>query len=263
MPAFRTNAVVIRSHDYGESDRIVTFFTKDFGKIKGIAKGARRSKKRFQNALDLFSHVRLLFFDREGLGLVRAEGCDIISSFPKIREDLKKIYYGNYLLELVNEMAGEREVNREAFDLLLSFLTILDEMEPREDRLRVFEVRMLSLFGYQPNMRRCDFCKKGWGDLKAVPVFFSVEKGALVCERCSKGSNQLVSLSLGTARLIESISEMELSKIHRLRFTSQALSESRELLLSFIHYQLGKELKSLKALSGLEDKSKFRNLNVK
>jgi hypothetical protein len=56
---------------------------------------------------------------------------------------------------------------------------------------------------------------------------------------------------------------MELSKIHRLRFTSQALSESRELLLSFIHYQLGKELKSLKALSGLEDKSKFRNLNVK
>jgi DNA repair protein RecO (recombination protein O) len=248
MPLFTTNAVVIRSLDYGESDKIVTFFTKDFGKIKGIAKGARRSKKRFQNALDLFSHLRLIFFDREGMGFVRAEGCDILNSFPKIREDLKKIFYGNYLLELVNEMVGEREANREAFDLLLSFLSMLDEMEAKEERLRVFEIRMLSLFGYQPNMRKCDFCKKGWEDLKAVPIFFSIEKGALVCERCSKGWDHLVPLSLGTARLIERISQMQLSKIHRLRFTSQALSESRELLPRFITYQLGKEPKSLRVL---------------
>ena len=263
MPLLTTNAVVIRSLDYGESDKIVTFFTKDFGKIKGIAKGARRSKKRFQNALDLFSHLRLIFFDREGMGIVRAEGCDILNSFPKIREDLKKIFHGNYLLELVNEMAGEREANREAFDLLLCFLSVLDEMEAKEEGLRVFEIRMLSLFGYQPNMRKCDFCKKGWEDLQAVPVFFSMEKGALVCERCSKGWNRLFPLSLGTARLIERISQMELSKIHRLRFTSQALSESRELLPRFITYQLGKELKSLKALNRMQEKSKFQNSNVK
>jgi DNA repair protein RecO (recombination protein O) len=263
MPLFTTNAIVIRSLDYGESDKILTFFTKDFGKIKGIAKGARRSKKRFQNALDLFSHLRLIFFDREGMGLVRAEGCDILNSFPKIREGLKKIFYGNYFLELVNEMAGEREANREAFDLLLSFLSILDEMEAKEERLRVFEIRMLSLFGYQPNMRRCDLCKEGWENLKTVPVFFSIEKGGLVCERCSKGWNNLIPLSLGTARLIERISQMELSKIHRLRFTSQALSESRKLLPRFITYQLGKELKSLKALNSIEHKPKFEARNPK
>ena len=122
MPLFTTHAIVIRSLNYGESDKIVTFFTQDFGKLKGIAKGARRSKKRFQNALGLFSHLRLLFFDKEGMGLVRAESCDILHSFPKIKEDLKKIFYGNYYLELVNEMAGEREVNREVFELLLSSL---------------------------------------------------------------------------------------------------------------------------------------------
>src|SRR5512137_1385672 len=108
MPVFRTQAIVTRSLNYGESDKIVTFFTKDFGKVKGIAKGARRSKKRFQNALDLFTHVRLAFFDREGMGLVRAENCDICNSFRRIRENLKKIYYGTYFLELVNEMTGER-----------------------------------------------------------------------------------------------------------------------------------------------------------
>jgi DNA repair protein RecO (recombination protein O) len=252
MPLFRTNAIVIRSLNYGESDKIVTFFTRDFGKLKGIAKGARRSKKRFQNALGLFSHLCLVFFDKEGLGLVRAESCDILHSFPKIREDLRKIVYGNYYLELANEMAGEREVNREAFELLFSFLKTLEETAPQEEQLRLFEIRMLSLFGYRPNMRRCGLCKKGGDDLKEIPiVFFSLEKGTLVCERCSKTWNNLIPLSLGTARLIEKTSQMELSKIERMRFTSQALFESREILPKFISYQLGKELKSLKALKSL------------
>ena len=249
MPLFTTHAIVIRSLNYGESDRIITFFTKDFGKVKGIAKGARRSKKRFQNAFGLFSHLRLIFFDREGMGLVRVESCDILHTFPKIRENLKKIFYGNYYLELVNEMSGERETNPEAFDLLLSFLMNLEATESKEEQLRMFEIRMLSLFGYRPHMIRCGICKKGWEDLKNIPrVFFSLEKGALVCDRCSKAWNNLLPLSLGTARLIDQVSQMELARIHRLRFTPQALSESRELLPKFIIHQLGKELKSLKAM---------------
>jgi DNA repair protein RecO (recombination protein O) len=125
-------------------------------------------------------------------------------------------------------------------------------MEAQEEQLRLFEIRMLSLFGYRPNMRRCNLCKKDWEDLKGIPtVFFSLEKGALVCDRCSKMWNNLIPLSLGTARLVERISQMELQKIHRLRFTAQALSESEELLPKFIRYQLGKELKSLKALRTL------------
>jgi DNA repair protein RecO (recombination protein O) len=187
------------------------------------------------------------------MGLVRAESCDILHSFPKIKEDLGKILYGNYYLELVNEMAGEREGNREAFELLLSFLSNLEEMESQEEQLRLFEIRMLSLFGYRPNMSRCHLCKKDWEDLKEIPtVFFSLEKGALICGRCSKIWNNLIPLSLGTAKLIEKISQMELQKIHRLRFTAQALSESHELLPKFIRYQLGKELKSLRALNDMK-----------
>jgi DNA repair protein RecO (recombination protein O) len=252
MPLHTTEAIVIRSLAYGESDKIVTFFTKDFGKIKGIAKGARRSKRRFQNALELFSHIRLTFFEREGAGLMRAEGCDILHSFSGIREDLKRIFYGHYFLELTNEMTGEREAASETFSLLLSSLSHLEEKEPHEELLRIFEIRMLSLFGYRPNMKKCDLCKKDWKDLMISPaVFFSVEKGTLVCEGCSSSRNRLVPLSLGTARLIEQISYMELSKVHRFRFTGQALTESRALLPKFITYQLGKELKSLKALEGM------------
>jgi DNA repair protein RecO (recombination protein O) len=257
MPLYTTQAIVIRSLNYGESDKIVTFFTRDFGRLKGIAKGARRSKKRFQNVLGLFSHLRLIFFDREGMGLVRVESGDLLHLFPKIREDLKKIYYGNYYLELVNEMAGEREANPEAFDLLLSFLTDLDTTAPGEEQLRMFEVRMLSLYGYRPHLVRCGLCKRGWEELKDVPtVFFSLEKGSLVCERCSKNGERLIPLSLGTARLVDQVAQAEMDKLRRFKFTSQALTESRRFIPRFITHQLGKELKSLKAI---KDNFEIRN----
>lgn len=253
MPLFKTNAIVIRSFNYGESDKIVTFLTYDFGKIKGIAKGARRSKKRFQNVLEPFSHIRLIFFEREGGGLVRVDSGDLIDSFPKIREDLKKTFYGYYYLELINEMAGEREKNKEAFDLLITFLRNLELMEPRKEHLRMFEIRMLSIFGYQPHMVRCDICRKDWTKLRETEkLFFSMEKGSLICENCSKGLNHLIPISLGTARLIDRISKIELSIIQRINFTPSSLYESEELLTKFISHQLGKELKTLKILRRIE-----------
>ena len=249
MPLFTTHAIVTRTLNYGESDKILTFFTRDFGKLKGIAKGARRSKKRFQNVLGLFSHLRLIFFDREGMGLVRAESGDLLNAFPNIREDLKKIYYGSYYLELAHEMTGEREEKPEAFDILLSFLVDLDAADTEEERLRMFEIRMLSLFGYRPHLIRCGLCRRGWEEMREAPsVFFSLEKGTLVCGRCSRNGERLIPLSVGTARLIDQVSQMELAKLHRLKFTPQALSESREILPRFITHQLGKELKSLKVL---------------
>lgn len=249
MPLLSTEAIVIRSLNYGESDKILTFLTRDYGRLKGIAKGARRSKRRFQNVLSLFSHLCLIFFDREGMGLVRVESADLLHLFPNIREDLKRIYYGNYYLELANEMAGEREANPEAFDLLLAFLMDLDRMDPEEEQLRKFEIRMLSLYGYRPHLYRCGLCKRSWEELREAPsVFFSLEKGTLFCDRCSRQGEKLIPFSLGTARLIDQTAQMDLRKLGRIKFTSQALAEGREILPRFISYQLGKELRSLKAI---------------
>jgi len=264
MPLYKTNAIVIRSFNYGESDKIVTFLTEDFGRLKGIAKGARRSKKRSQNVLEPFSHIRLIFFERGKGGLVRVESGDLISSFPKIREDLKKTLFGYYYLELINEMAGEREKNNEAFDLLLTFLRNLELMEPRKEHLRIFEIRILSIFGYQPNMLRCDLCRKDWDNLREMgKLFFSIERGSLICENCSEGINNLTPISLGTVKLIDQISNIELSKIQRVRFTHSSLYESEEVLTKFISHQLGKELKTLKTLCRIEEESKLQNQKVR
>ena len=249
MGQFKTSAIVIKTLDYGESDRIITLYTSDFGKIKGIAKGAKRSRRRFSNALELFTHSRLIFFDKRESGLVRIEGCDIVSTFPAIREDIRKIAFGSYFAELVDEMTAEREANPDLFTMLGIFLSLLSDGEAETQILRVFEIRLLSLLGYQPELSRCLRCNEPFEH--GEETLFSVKMGGVLCERCSHGYIDLIPVSLGTARILHVAMEMDVSKVGRLKFSKQALSEAEAILSTFIQYHINKELKSKKFLKDL------------
>jgi len=249
MGQFKTSAIVIKTLDYGESDRIITLYTSDFGKIKGIAKGAKKSRRRFSNALELFTLSRLIFFDNRELGLVRIEGCDIVNTFPAMREDIRKIAFGCYLVELVNEMTAEREVNPDLFNMLRIFLSLLSDGEAESQILRVFEIRLLSLLGYRPELSRCLRCNEPLEH--GGEAHISVKKGGLLCERCSQGYIDLIPVSLGTAKILHVAMEMDLSKVGRLKFSKQALWEGEAILSKFIQYHINKELKSKKFLKDL------------
>ena len=107
----KSPAIVLHGLDYGESDRIVTFYTHDFGKLKGIAKGARRSRKRFSNALEPFSYGNIIF-SKKGRGtLALIEGIDIINHHAKIREDLGNTLMSSYLIELIDKFTLEGKKN--------------------------------------------------------------------------------------------------------------------------------------------------------
>jgi DNA repair protein RecO (recombination protein O) len=249
VPQCKTWAIVIKTLDYGESDRIVAFYTSDFGKVKGIAKGAKRSRRRFSNALEPFTLSRLIFFDKKEAGLVRIEGCDIVNTFPAIREDIRKIAFGCYLVELVDEMTAEREANPDLFNMLKAFLSLLSDDEAKAQILRIFEIRSLSLLGYRPGLDRCLRCNETLEH--GEPIHFSTQQGGLLCQRCSRGYYDLPTISPGTAKILQAAMEMDLSKIHRLKFSKQALSESDTILSKFIHYHVNKELKSKKFLRDL------------
>jgi DNA repair protein RecO (recombination protein O) len=249
MPQFKTSAIVIKTLDYGESDRIITLLTTDFGKIKGIAKGAKRSRRRFSNALELFTLSKVIFFDKRETGLVRIEGCDIVDTFSAIRDDIRKIAFGSYFAELVDEMTAEREGNPDLFNTLKVFLSLLSDGEAETQILRVFEIRLLSLLGYQPELNSCLRCNEPFEPGEGAR--FSVKKGGLLCEKCSHGYTDLIPVSLGTARMLHLALEMDLSKVHRLRFSQQALSEGEVILSTFIQYHINKELKSKKFLKDL------------
>jgi len=250
MPEFSTPAIILDLRDFGESDRIVTAYTKEHGKIKGIAKAAKKSRKRFGAALDLFSLVQLTYFSKETAGLVRLEHCLLLQAFPKIHDDIIRFGYGSYLAELASEMSPEGVPHPDIFQWLATFLSLLDTSEVREEYLRMFEMRLLTAAGYQPALDHCICCKQTWE--KGKSFCFSISRGGVVCAGCDEHEAELQPLSLGTAKLLEQSSRITPERIQRLVYSPQAREESRKIIPRFIRYHLGKELNSYKFLQKIE-----------
>jgi DNA repair protein RecO (recombination protein O) len=249
MPFQKTEAVVLNSIDYGESDKIVTFYTVDYGKIKGIAKGARKSKKRFVNSLEPFSHVKLGFFKKEKRELVRIDYCDLIDSFPGIKESIERIAFGSSFMELLSSLTGEEHKNLKAFILLLRFLHALQGAGDFKKSMPLYELRLVSIFGYRPSLNACVLCNSKVAD--DVRIMFSVAKGGVVCIRCRKDTGSLQSVSGETIRAFRNSLKVESVQLAQLSLDDSGAAEARKLLREFITHQLGKSPQSWKFIDDL------------
>jgi DNA repair protein RecO (recombination protein O) len=253
VPYYKTPAVILHSLDFAESDKLLTFFTRDFGKLRGIAKGAKRSRKRFGSGLEPLTCSAVCFFEKEKTSLVRLDHCDIVDSYPHIHSDLMRLGYAGYIAELISVTAAERERSSELYALLISFLALLNQPSFREEFVRIFELRLLALAGYQPELRSCVICRKEAKDKHRH--WFCQSKGGLICSNCFEDSLDHAHLSWGTIRTLQRAQTIELAKIKRLFFSSQAREESRRILPHFIEYRIEKPLKSLRLLQQLEGKA--------
>lgn len=245
----KTRAIVLRTLDYGESDRIVTFISADFGKLKGIAKGARRSRRRFANALELFSLSDILFSRGGRGGLFLIEGADVISHHPGIREDLEKTLIATYLAELVEGFSAEGKKNVELFRLLEDFLAYLDCETPRAGIERFFEMRLLKMTGYDLHIGSCLACGKELDEI-GEPAFIPAE-GGIRCRICLRNASSVLSVTPGTLKTLITGLRMDFQMIPRLVISDRTARESRAVLGAIIEHLLGKTLKSLKVLDDM------------
>ena len=252
MPYYKTPAVILHSLDFAESDKLVTFFTRDFGKLRGIAKGAKRSRKRFGSGLEPLICSAVCFFEKEKASLVRLDHCEIVDPFPHIHSDMLRLGYAGYLAELISVTAAERERSGELYALLIGFFELLNQPAFREEFVRIFELRLLALAGYQPELRSCVVCRREAKDKHRH--WFCQSKGGLICSDCVRDSLDHAHLSWGTIRTLQRAQTIELEKIRRLFFSAQAREESRRILPHFIEYRIEKPLKSLRLLQQLEGK---------
>lgn len=252
MPYYKNPAVVLHSLDFAESDKLITFFSRDFGKLKGVAKGAKRSRKRFGSGLEPLTYCTISFFEKERAQLVRLDHCEIIEPYSCIHDDVLKVGYASYLVELIREMVAEREANRELFKLFITFLSLINELSFREEFIRIFELRLLALAGYQPELTRCVVCRRVVNPTREHQ--FSVRKGGLVCLGCLKDAGDYPRLSGGTIKMLQRAQTIDLSKVKRLFFSPQACAESRKVLPHFIESRIEKPLKSLRFIEQLGGK---------
>ncbi|MBI5643020.1 MAG: DNA repair protein RecO [Deltaproteobacteria bacterium] len=249
---FKAEAIILNSLDYGESDRILTFYTLEHGKIRGIAKGARRSRKRFVGNLEPMSHIDLIFFHTEKSELMRVEDAHLIESFPNLKVDIDRLSRGCYLIELVSEMTREGQASPPVFQLLSGFLKVLDNGGDLDVFTRFFEIRLLAVLGYLPHLAGCVVCKNRPDEpLKK----FSSERGGIVCRSCGIGVPGLVPVSSGTAGLLAMAAKLDLDKLSRLKVSQAFIDESERLLYDFIKFQIGKELKTKRFLDKMRSAS--------
>jgi len=249
MRQLSSHAIVLRTIDYGESDRIVSLYTKDFGRIRAVAKGAKRSRKRFGSSLELFTHDEVFFVDRETRGLARLERCHIINAFHEIAEDIRRAVFGNYVLELVDTLTAEREKHPEIFSLLLFFIELLSREGFREEILRLFELRLFSLLGYRPQFLQCVACGRQFHFQHSYR--FSVKRGGIVCPGCQQQFSDLLPLSNGTIRIFQQAQDLALAKLSRLFFSPAEHEEGRLIFGRFLEYHMGRKPRSLAIMEQL------------
>jgi DNA repair protein RecO (recombination protein O) len=239
-----SEAIILRTRDQGESDRLITFLASGQGKLTGIAKGARRSKKRFVHTLEPLSLVQMTYVERASSSLVRIDASELKNPLTGLRQDLVRLAYASLGAELVLELAPERDANPALFALLSQYLTRLEAGDPGTLSL-LFEARVLSLSGFGPNLQRCARCAQE--PAAPGPWSFSVSQNALLCP-AHRSDTGVSPLSPGTILLLRQAQLRPLNKLWHLKFHPQSRSECRLLLLRLIRHHLEKDLKSVAVL---------------
>lgn len=239
-----TPAIVLRCWPFGESDRIVSFLTAEYGKVTGIAKGAKRSRRRFVNSLEPFSLVQLSFQDRPQRSLAFIHTCELLRPLKYLTTSLERIAYAFYIVEIADVLAGEREENRPLFEHLKEGLIWLEERGPSQSFLAFFELKLLRLVGYQPGLESCRRCGSARARASRGIWRFSVRDGGILCASCSTFRKESIPLSAETLDALVDMQKATAFLAHHLLFPSSALKQGRSVLLRFIEYQSSKELKS-------------------
>ncbi|MHB8138867.1 MAG: DNA repair protein RecO [Smithellaceae bacterium] len=242
----KTTGFVLKSLSYGESDLIVTFYSREFGKVNGIAKGAKRSKKRFANVFEPFSMTNIIFSRKNRDALAFIESCDIIDHYSLIRQDLEKTLTASYFIDLTDHFSSEGKANENLFSLLADFLALLTRENVSDTAIRFFEMRLLKITGFEPALTACVRCKTPVAN--GGTYYFFPKEGGIFCAACARPERYDQRVSAGTVRTLLLGKDMEMGKMKMVCFSESLASESRNILCSFISYVLGKEVKSLKVM---------------
>lgn len=239
MSFCKTPAVTLKRSDYSDSSQIITFYTRDYGKIQTLAKGLKRTVKGVSGGIDLLTYNNIVFIHRERSNLNILTEWLLQDNFYLIRENLKKSHSALYILELIKEFTKENDKNEPLFDLFLKTLYEITDNGAPDVSILTFEIQMLALLGYLPEMKQCVACKANLNSKKVA--FFSALGGGLFCTYCVRDVKERIKISGGTMATINYLAGN--TKKDRLIIQQSLQFEIRNLLRYYISFLLSKELK--------------------
>lgn len=236
MAQQRTVGVVIHLTDYGEADKIVTIYSPVLGQWSGIAKGAKRSLKRFVNKLELFSLLDIDYSDQYALPIINQ--AELINSYLPLRQSVSAYTAATLVCELFRSWTHANDHDPQLFSCLTWILESLCRPPGRQEAMALFLVKFYSHLGYQPSLSACAACHRL--ESHGGPFRFSASHGEIVCRQCQP-SPSAVMLSINTVKLLSKALTLPLDKLRRLRFTPASSREALALFKAYDRYLLDRE----------------------
>jgi DNA repair protein RecO (recombination protein O) len=237
---YRTEAIVLRRTDFGEADRLLTAFTPGRGKLKLIAKGARKPSSRKSGHVELFSHSQFLVAVGRDLDIVTQ--AETLEPYLPLREDLLRTTYAYYVAELADAFTAERDENRLLFDLLKDAFGWVCTADDLPLVARYYELHLLGLVGFQPQLFVCGGCKRR---LEAEANYLSAAEGGVYCPKCGYDRVGTTELSVNAQKVLRFLQTREWETCRLLRLSPATHTEIEQAMHHYITYHLERKLKSV------------------
>jgi len=243
MPAqersIRTEGVVLRHSDWGEADRILTIFTRQLGKVQAIAKGIRKPRSRKAGHLEPFMHTSMLLArGRDLLILTQAEAVDV---FEPLRQDLVLLGYAAYVIELLDRFTYEEGENRSLYNLLVHTLARLSRGDNPDLVSRYYEIRLLDLVGFRPQLVNCAQCD---AVIQAQDQYFSAERGGALCPACGRKDPAARPISITALKYLRHFQRSSYRAAGRAQIPGAIFGEIENLMQHYLTYLLERGLNS-------------------
>jgi DNA repair protein RecO (recombination protein O) len=251
---YKTEAIVLKRTNLGEADSIITLYTPNLGKIRAVAKGVRRPKSKLVGHLELLTQSAFLLAQGQNLDIITQS--QIIESFQPIKNDLWRTSCAIYISELVDQFSAEEVENYPVYRLLQSTLRWLCEARNNELVLRYFEIHLLSLMGYQPELYQCLNCR---AELLPQRNFFSTSGGGTLCPACAGHEPVVFALTVDALKTMRFLLNNDYVSASKLKMNPPLACELEQLLRGYIRYILEHEVKSLEFLDRMREEAVNQN----
>lgn len=243
---YRADAVILRRSDFGEADRLLTLFSREQGKLRAIAKGARKPQSRKTGHVELYMRTRFLIAKGRDIDIVTQ--AEVVEVYRGLRDDLVRATYAAYVAELLDKLTADEDTNRALFDLLVSALGWLETAPDVRLVARFYEMRLLSLTGFQPQLFRCVV---SGDDIKEEDQYFSLEMGGLINAEHAHADRRARPITAVAVKVLRFLQSRSWDTVHSLTLKPTLHRELEGHMHAFLSYALERSLKSVEFLDRL------------
>ena len=246
----KCEGIVIRTTDYGETNKIVTLYTGEWGKVAVMARGAKKTNSRLSSITQLFTHG--YFLVQRGSGLGSLQQGEIITSMRSIGEDIFLTAYASYIVELTDKCTEEKKPNPFHFELLYQTLNYMNEGYEADILMNIYEMKMLNVLGLFPILNQCSVCGNTDGHFS-----FSIREGGFICHRCLDKDPYHFKLSPASVKLLRLFYYFDLTRLGTISVKNETKAELKKVITAYYEEYSGLYLKTKKFLNSMDQ---FRNL---